>query len=270
VIAAVGAQRRSRRARRGLVGVIVILLGMEVAIRIGASGAAGTAGGIPPPSVVVPTVGRLAMDVEFLVNVGWTLAAWALGMALATVLAVPAGIALASSRRTHLASVAAVDFLRPIPSVALIPLAILLLGRGLPMRVALVAFAATWPILFNTIAGMRAIDPVARDTARAFSLGRLSTLWHVSLPSAAPSIATGLRVAAGIALILAVSTELIAGGPPGLGTWMIAASQAGVPRDLLFAGIAVAGLLGVGINVAMIATERRLLRWDVRVRSGAT
>ncbi|HEX5039118.1 MAG TPA: ABC transporter permease subunit [Candidatus Limnocylindria bacterium] len=258
-----GADRAPRRVLRGLLGTLVILGTIEAAIRLAGSGGSGA---IPPPSLVVPTIGRLVTDGAFLVNVAWTLAAWTLGMLLATAIAVPAGIVLASSRWVHLAAVTAIDFLRPIPSVALIPLAILLLGRGLPMRVVLIAFAAIWPILFNTITGVRAVDPVARDTARAFGLGRGRTFLDVTLPTALPSIATGLRIAAGIALILAVSAELIAGGPPGLGTWMIGASQAGVPRELLFAGIAVAGILGIGINLLMVGAERRFIGWDVRMR----
>ena len=98
---------------------------------------------------------------------------------------------------------------RPIPSVALIPLAILLLGRGIDMRVALVAYASAWPILFNTITGVREVDPQARDTARAYGFNAGEVLARVTLPAAAPFIATGVRISAGIALILAVSTELI-------------------------------------------------------------
>lgn len=211
-------------------------------------------------------MGGLLTDADFLINLAWTLAAWALGLALATAIALPLGALLAASPQSELAATTAIDFVRPIPSVALIPLVILLLGRGLDMRVALVAFAATWPILFNTITGLRSVDPVARDTARAFGLDRRAILRQVALPSALPFIATGLRISAATALILAISTELIAGGPPGLGTWMIGVVQPGVPRELLYAGIAIGGLLGLAINTALVGAERRLIGWDVRVR----
>jgi NitT/TauT family transport system permease protein len=222
---------------------------------------------LPPASTVLATTARLLVDPEFLANVGGTLLAWAIGMSVATAIAVPIGLLLGSSYRSYLAATTVIEFLRPIPSVALIPLAIILLGRGLDMRVALIAYAATWPILINTIYGIRETDPVARDTARAFGFGRLEILWRVSLRSAAPFIYTGMRISAAIALILAVSAELIAGGGPGIGTWMLANSQTGVPRELLYAGIVVSGLLGLAINTVMVAAERRIFAWAPRVRA---
>jgi NitT/TauT family transport system permease protein len=152
--------------------------------------------------------------------------------------------------------------------VALIPLAILLLGRGLDMRVALVAYASLWPILLNTIYGVRDVDPVARDTARAFGFGTLGILRRVSLPSAAPFIYTGVRVAAAVALIVAISAELVAGGSTsGIGTWMLERTQPGIDRELMYAGIVVAGLLGLGVDILMLAGERRLFGWHQRLRS---
>ncbi|MGZ8475798.1 MAG: ABC transporter permease [Candidatus Limnocylindria bacterium] len=224
---------------------------------------------LPPASTVLVATVSLLLDLEFLGHVGATLAAWAIGLGIATAIAVPLGVVLGSSWRGYLASSAAIEFLRPIPSVALIPLAILLLGRGLDMKVLLVAYASVWPILFNTIYGVREVDPLARDTGRAFGLGRVTVLWRIALPAASPFIATGVRVSAAIALILAISSELIAGGTQGLGVWMLANSQAGVPRELLYAGIVVAGLLGLALNALLAAGERRLFAWHPRVRGAA-
>lgn len=203
----------------------------------------------------------LSLNPAFLAHVAGTLAAWGIGLSLAAIVAIPLGAVLGSSRRSHLAAIATVELLRPIPSVALIPPAILLLGRGLDMKVALIAYAAAWPILVNTITGVRSVDPVARDTARAYGLGRLDILWRVSVPSAAPFAFTGLRISAAIALIVAVSAELIAGGGLGLGTWMLGVSQAGVPRELVYAGIVVSGLLGLAINGVLLGLDRRLFGW---------
>lgn len=222
---------------------------------------------LPPASTVVATAARLLVDPAFLASVGGTLVAWVLGLTAAALLAVPLGLLLGSSRRAHAATAAAIELLRPIPSVALIPLAILVLGRGIDMRVALVAYAAAWPLLFNTIYGAHAVDPVAVETARAYGLGRWAMARHVLLPSALPFVLTGLRISASIALILAISTELIAGGGAGLGTWMLSSSQTGVPRELLYAGIVVAGLLGLAIDRLMLVSERRLVAWHPRVRA---
>jgi NitT/TauT family transport system permease protein len=221
---------------------------------------------LPPASSVLMTTAGLLVDPAFLGQVGGTLEAWALGLAAAMAIAIPLGVLLGSSRRSYVASITAIEFLRPIPSVALIPLAILLLGRDLDMKASLVAYASMWPILFNTVYGMREVDPVAKDTARVFGYGQLAVLRMVSLPSAAPFIYTGVRIAAAIALILAISTELIAGGSGGLGTWMLGMSQTGVDRRYLYAGIAVSGLLGLAINGLLVALEGRLFRWHPRIR----
>lgn len=200
-------------------------------------------------------------------HIAGTLAAWVIGLALASAIAVPLGLLLGGSRRSRLAAAATIELLRPIPSVALIPLVILLLGRGLDMKVVLVAYASTWPILVNAIAGARAVDPMAVETARAYGLPRTAILRRVVLPSAAPFAFTGIRIAAAIALIVAVSAELLAGGGLGIGTWLLSVSQAGVARELLYAGIVVTGLLGLAIDALLVAGERRLFAWHPRIRA---
>jgi NitT/TauT family transport system permease protein len=257
--------RTDRRVRfaRGLAGGVVLFLLLEALTRAGLV----DPGYLPPASGVLVRTASLVVDPTFLGQVAGTLRAWAVGLAIAMAVAIPLGVLLGSSRRSYVASITAIEFLRPIPSVALIPLVILLQGRGLEMKASLVAYASLWPVLFNTIYGMREVDPVARDTARVFGYGRLAVLWRVSLPSAAPFIYTGIRVAAGIALILAISTELIAGGSEGIGTWMLSMSQTGVDRTFLYAGIVTAGLVGLAINGVLVALEGRLFAWHQRVRA---
>jgi NitT/TauT family transport system permease protein len=245
------------RLLRGLAGFGVVFLALEALTRAELVNPRY----LPPASTVLVTTGRIVFDPEFLEAVAGTLAAWSLGLVAAIAIAVPLGVILGSSRRSFLASITAVEFLRPIPSVALIPLAIVLLGRGLEMKALLVCYASLWPILFNTIYGMRAVDPIALDTGRAFGYGLMGVLGRVSLPSAAPFIYTGIRIAAAIALILAISTELIAGGSNGIGTWMLARSQTGTEREFVYAGTIFAGVLGLVINTLLVAGERRLFRW---------
>jgi NitT/TauT family transport system permease protein len=222
---------------------------------------------LPPASTVLAATSRLLVDLDFLGHVAGTLMAWAVGLTVASAIGIGLGLLLGASRRTEVAATAAIELLRPIPSVALIPLVILLRGRGLDMKVILIVYAAVWPILLNTLYGIREVDPVATDTARAFGLGRAARLVRISLPSAAPFIATGIRISASIALILAISAELIAGGGAGIGTWMLSHSQSGAPRELLYAAIVVTGLLGLGMTAALEAGERRLFAWHQRVRT---
>lgn len=250
------------RLVRGLIGVAVVGLVLEAITRAELVNPVY----LPPASTVLLTSGRILLDAEFLGAVIATLQAWAIGLSVAIVIAVPLGLVLGSSRRAWLAGTAAIEFLRPIPSVALIPLAIILWGTGPDMTVRLIAYAATWPILFNTIYGMREVDPIARDTARAFGYSRLTVIWRVSLRSASPFIYTGIRIGAAIALIVAVSTELIAGGSDGIGTWMLVRSQSGTAREFVYAGTVVAGLLGLAINAVLVLGERRLFFWHQRMR----
>ena len=251
------------RVAKGLIGGFVLFLLLEALTRAELVDSRY----LPPASAVLVTTAGLLVDPAFLGQVAGTLRAWAVGLAIAMAVAIPIGVVLGSSRRSYLASITAIEFLRPIPSVALIPLAILLLGRGLEMKAALVVYASMWPILFNTIYGMREVDPVARDTARVFGYGPMAVLWRVSIPSAAPFIYTGVRIAAAIALILAISTELIAGGSDGIGTWMLSMSQTGVDRQFLYAGIVVTGLIGLAINFVLVALEGRLFAWHRGIRS---
>jgi NitT/TauT family transport system permease protein len=255
----------SPRLVRGIVGVAIAFAILEALTRAELVNPRY----LPPASAVLAATARIVVDLEFLGDVAATLAAWALGLGLAILIAVPLGLVLGSSRRSYLAAATAIDFLRPIPSVALIPLAILVFGRGLDMKVALIVYASTWPILFNAIYGVRQVDPVATETARVFGFGRVGVLWLAILPSALPFIATGIRVAAAIALILAISAELIAGGSSGIGTWMLIQSQAGSRREEVYAGIVVAGILGLAINAVLVMVERRLFFWHPRLRTRA-
>jgi NitT/TauT family transport system permease protein len=253
---------RTGRITRGAVGIGVVIAAMELLTRAELVNPRY----LPPASTVLITTGVIALDPEFLAAALGTLRAWAVGLGVAMVLAVPLGLLLGSSRRTFLAATTAIDFLRPIPSVALIPLAIILYGRGLNMKAFLIAFASFWPILFNTIYGMREVDPIARDTARVFGLGRLDVLWRISLRSAAPFIYTGIRIAAAIALIVAISTELIAGGSDGIGTWILVRQESGGAREFVYAGTVFAGVLGLVINALLVFGERRLFFWHQRIR----
>ena len=251
------AARRSRATTRGVVGLALLAAIVELVSRFEVVSPAS----LPPASSMLVAAGRLVVDPQFLGHLGGTVAAWFAGLGAAALVAIPAGLALGSSGRAYRAAVAAIEVLRPIPSVALIPAVVLVLGRGLDMKVVLIAYASAWPILLNTIYGARDTDPMARETARVFGMGPRQILWRIALPAAAPYVFTGLRVAAPIALVVAVSAELIAGGPNGLGVWMLANSQAGVPRDLLFGGIVVSGLLGLALTAFIAAGERRLAGW---------
>jgi ABC-type nitrate/sulfonate/bicarbonate transport system permease component len=205
---------------------------------------------------------------EFWAAFGQTVRGWALGLGIATALAVPIGILLGSSQFAGRAFRVPVEFLRPIPSAALIPLLFLTLGTTLKSEVFLAAFGAFWPLLVQTIYGVRDVDPVALDTARSFGIGRFERLYRIKLPSAVPYIATGLRISSAVALILAFTAELFM-GIPGLGQIMNVAESFGLTKQVYALAIAT-GVLGLAIYVVFSAVERRALRWHPSQRVGAT
>jgi ABC-type nitrate/sulfonate/bicarbonate transport system permease component len=213
----------------------------------------------PPPSETFSALADLVTTSDFWAAVGHTLEGWAVGLAVAAAIAIPAGIVIGSSRLLHRSVRAVIEFLRPIPSVALIPLAVLIWGSGLESKVFLAAFAATWPLLMQTLYGVQDVDPVATDTARSFGFSRPQRLLYVTLPSAVPYIATGVRISAAVALILAVTAELVIGSP-GLGREINIARQSEAV-DIMYALIAVTGLLGWGVNALFSRLERRVLHW---------
>jgi NitT/TauT family transport system permease protein len=242
---------------RGLVGIFVLFCGAEALTRAELV----SPRYLPPASVIVGETVRLFGDGEFYGSLWVTLQACLIGLGLAAIVAVPVGLVLGLSQPTYRATITIVELLRPIPSVALIPLAILLYGRGTEMKVALVIYACLWPLLFNTIYGIRSVDQVAADTARVFGLGRLEIGTRVYLRSAAPFIFTGLKIAASIAVILAVSGELLAGGTEGIGILMGEASSVGNQRKV-YALTIVTGLLGLVLNLVFGMAERRLFAWQ--------
>jgi len=213
----------------------------------------------PPVTEIFATLWGQLQTGQFWYAVVNTLQGWAVGLGIAAAIAIPAGILLGSSRVLYRSLRVIIEFLRPIPSVALVPLAILVFGTGLETKVFLVAFACFWPLLIQTIYGVQDVEPVALDTARIFGLGRSARLVWIALPSTVPYIATGLRISSAVALILAVTAELVAGSP-GLGS-EISAAQSGGAVTLMYALIVTTGLLGWGLNMVLRRLERRVLHW---------
>jgi NitT/TauT family transport system permease protein len=216
---------------------------------------------LPRATMVGGRVVDLLLMPEFRADIASTLAGWASGLGVAIAIGVPVGIAFGSSPLIYRASSMVVEVMRAIPGVALIPVAILVLGQGIAMKTALVAYATIWPILYNTEYGVHDVDPIATQTARAFGLPSYAILRHVILPSAAPFAFTGIRVAASIGLIVVVGAELLAGTGAGIGAYILNASANGGQMDFVMAGAVVAGLLGVLVNFVFEAIERRLFAW---------
>lgn len=219
-----------------------------------------------PPAAVPSTsaIVRAAIDStasgDLPAALGNTALAWFLGVLVATAIGVPIGMAVGLSRWADSATKRAIEFLRPIPVVALIPMAVVLFGIELSMQVFLIAIACVWPVLLGTRGGVRGVDPLQVDTARTFGLGRLAIVGHVVLPAAVPAIATSLRVGASLGVVVAIAAQLISGSP-GLGNLLINSQRAGL-NDVVWACLVVTGLFGVAVNLGLAAIERRVGGWQ--------
>jgi ABC-type nitrate/sulfonate/bicarbonate transport system permease component len=193
---------------------------------------------------------------------GQTLEAWAVGLAVATLAGVVLGALVGRSRIAEAFTETLVRMMRPLPSLALIPIAILVAGLGLKMTAGLVAFTSFWPIFINTRYGVHQVDRLFLETAQTLELRRLSLMGRVVLPAAAPLIASGLQVAVSLALVVTVSVELV-GGTGGIGSYVLAAQQGNAVPDM-YAGIIVGGLLGWLLNTGFAALSLRALPWANR------
>ncbi|KJL47321.1 putative aliphatic sulfonates transport permease protein SsuC [Microbacterium hydrocarbonoxydans] len=219
---------------------------------------------LPYASDVLGQILTEVRDLEFWRNVGRTLTAWGLGLLIATLLAVVAGALIGLVPFLRRATHTTVEFLRPIPSVALIPLAILVFGLQLQAALLIIVYATFWQVFVQVLYGVADVDSVARDTAKSFGLSRAERFRYLVLPTALPYIMTGLRLGAAVALILAITAELVI-GIPGIGREIVFAQTAG-DWTTVYAYVVVAGLLGLTVNLIFRFIERHALSWHQSVR----
>ena len=197
-------------------------------------------------------------------DIGNTLIAWGLGLLIATVLAVVLGTVIGLVPFLRRATHTTVEFLRPIPSVALIPLAILLYGFQLQAALLIIVYASFWQVFVQVLYGVADVDSVARDTARSFGLTRSQRFRSLVFPTALPYLMTGVRLAAAVALILTITAQMFI-GTPGIGRSIIFAQQ-GANWVQVYALIVVTGVLGLLVNIGFRAIERKVLSWHESVR----
>ncbi|MFC7529871.1 ABC transporter permease [Actinoplanes sp. GCM10030250] len=189
----------------------------------------------------------------------------AAGYALAAVLGVTMGLAIGMNRRLRATVEPVLEFFRAIPPPVLVPVIMLFAGIGDGMKVIVIVFGCVWPILLNTVEGVRAVDSVVLDTARAYGVTGPARITRVILPSASPQIAAGLRQALSIAIILMVISEMFAASN-GLG-FTIVQFQRSFAIPEMWSGIILLGLLGFVLSLLFRLAERRALRWYEGLRA---
>jgi sulfonate transport system permease protein len=191
-----------------------------------------------------------------------TLQHMAIGWLLACLAGIVLGSLFGSSRAMRLYVAPMLEFLRPLPASAIIPVAIALLGLTQGMALFVIAFGSIWPVLLATIHGFAAVEPRLNEVARALQMSRLAAIFKIGLPSASPDILAGMRLSLTVALILAVVCEMLA-GLDGLGHWVLLSARSFRSADL-FAGVILLGVIGYLTSQGMAIVERRLLRWRGR------
>lgn len=214
---------------------------------------------LPPFSEVVSAWFTLLGNGQLAEHVSASLSRALIGLAIAIVVSIPLGVAIAWYRPVA-------EFLNPIlelfrntAALALLPVFILILGIGETSKVALVIYAASFPILLNTISGVRTVDPLLIKSARSLGLSPVRLFQKVILPAAVPTIFTGLRMAAASSILVLIAAEMV-GAKAGLG-YLITASQLNFQIPNMYAGIVTIALVGVIFNGIVVAIEGRLSGW---------
>ncbi|MGI8393243.1 ABC transporter permease [Leucobacter sp. W1038] len=265
VVAIAREQTKKRRGRPkqlllGFAGILTLLLIWEGAARVGLVDSRF----LPPPTEVIPAFFTILTFGDFWIAMGTTVLTWGIGLAVAlvagTVLGVTVGLSPFLRRATH----TTVEFLRPIPSVALIPLAVLLFGAQMQAALLLILYASFWQIFIQVLYGVADVDQVAMSTGRSYGFSKWQRIRYIVFPTMLPFLMTGLRLAAAVALILAVTAQLLI-GTPGLGL-EISKAQNGGQYVTMYALILATGMLGVLINFGARALERWQLSWHESVR----
>ena len=183
----------------------------------------------------------------------------ALGWLVASIAGIALGALIGSSRAMRDYVAPSLEFLRPLPVSAIIPVAIALFGLTQSMALFVIAFGAIWPMLLATIHGFAAVEPRLYEVARSLHMSRLAIVFKIALPSASPDILSGMRLSLTTALILAVVCEILA-GLDGLGYWILLSARSFRSADL-FAGVILLGAVGYVTALLMSSAEKRLLRW---------
>jgi sulfonate transport system permease protein len=238
---------------RGFGGIALFLLAWELLVRSGLA----HYDYLPAPDAIAAQAPALVFDRGVFGEIGHTLGATLSGWAIAVAIGLSAGIALGLSPTVRSYGLMTVELLRPLPAVALIPLALLLFGFSIRTELLVIVIPSIWPVLVNTMAGVASVSGRLTDVARSLRLTHREAILKIFVPAAASPILVGCRLSMTTALVLAVVAEMI-GNPQGIGNAVVREAQALQPAAM-FAYVLIAGLLGIVLNLALLLVSRLLL-----------
>jgi len=214
---------------------------------------------VPAPSRILGIFWGLVASGQIPMQIVFSMKRALAGYFLAAAVFIPLGIVMGLYRPVHRLLEVIIEMLRPVPPPVIIPVAMLIFGLGDEMKIFVIFFSCAWPILLNTIDGVRNLDWVLLNTARTFGLSRAETIRQIVVPAASPQIMTGMRVSLPIMLILVVISEMI-GSTDGIG-YFILDSQRRFKVAQMYAGMLSLALLGYALNQLFDLLHRRLLSW---------
>lgn len=214
---------------------------------------------VPKPVELVRTFGQVWFGPRFFDDVLPSIARLSVGVLLAIVLGIALGLLIGSRRVLRAMAEPVLEFLRAIPPPVMVPILMLLLGVNDAMKILVIVSGCIWPVLLNTVEGVRAVDDVLVDSCRVYRIHGLSRIVNLTIPSAGPQIFAGVRQALSLGLILMVISEMFASSA-GLGFTIVQFQRSfAVPE--MWSGIAVLGLLGIALSVLYQFVSRRVLSW---------
>lgn len=238
---------------------VAVLLGVVAAWEIASRAEVVNPLFIPPMTKILRSFFTLVAAGDIPAQILTSMKRAAAGYLLAAAVFIPLGVALGLFEKIRRMLEIAIEMARPIPPPVVVPVAMLFFGLGDGMKIFVICFSCAWPILLNTLDGVKNVDRVLIYTARTFGLSRGKLIARVILPAASPQIATGLRISLGITLILVVISEMV-GSSDGIG-YFILDSQRRFKVDQMYAGMLSLALLGYLLNLLFLAATNTLLSW---------
>lgn len=238
---------------RGILGVVILALWI-----LGTARGAVSPAVLPGPIPVLREGALVVISGPFWLALIHTFSSWILGLLIAFVGGTAIGLAIGSSRLAVMLSRSLIDFVRCVPPVTIVPLALLLYGTSIKMKLLLIIYGAVWEVIVQAIYAAREVDPVADATMRAYSIGGWRRVRSLLVPSATPFMVTGFRIAAVSAFLITLASEVI-GGAPGIGGELENSYQSGNIIDM-WVYIFVAAIIGIGLNILLEKLQHRILR----------
>ena len=251
--------KRGRRATNLRRMTVALIVPIALVVVWWAVSARSTSPFFPPLGSILASLGDQWLATRVTSDVLPSLGRMFSGFAIASVAGIGLGALLGRLPLAARALNPVLQFGRALPATALVPVSIVLMGIGNSPKIALIAFVTFFPVLLNTIDGVRNVDPVMEDVCRSYRLTRVQRFLQVQLPAAAPQILAGMRIALSVAFVMMVVTELVA-ATDGIGYVTLLAQQS-FQVSLMWSGMLLLGILGVLINGVFVLVERKLLRW---------